>query len=170
MTRILDNPGMARRSNISLAILVAVFIYGVWEIWHAATVGGDQSAYLFGALFIGGSIYGLSTTLKETRDLVIAFDADPDSGKAVLSLWRPFGKKRIETSLDRIAGWRHWVETGTRGQRNYFLLAREPSHDGTLRFMLQRGMAIPEVLRTTAGEAIADFERETGVRQDDQED
>ena len=58
------------------------------------------------------------------------------------------------------------IETGSRGQRNYYLLAREPSHDGTLRFQLQRGMTIPDVLRDIAGEAIADFERETGVRRD----
>ena len=67
MTRILDNRGMAMRSNVSLAILVAVFIYGIWEIWHAATVSGDPTAWLFGVAFIGGSLYGLATTLKETR-------------------------------------------------------------------------------------------------------
>jgi hypothetical protein len=167
MTRILDSRGMATRSNVSLAILTAVFIYGIWEIWHAATVGGDPTAYLFGVAFIGGSLYGLNTTLKETRDLVIAFDADPVSRAAVLALWRPFHRKRIETSLDRIAGWRLWIETGSRGQRTYYLLARDPSHDGTLRFTLQHGMAIPDLLREIAGEAIEDFERETGVRRDD---
>ncbi len=167
MTRILDNRGMATRSNVSLAILTAVFIYGIWELWHAITVGNDPTAYLFGVAFIGGSLYGLNTTLREARDLVIAFDADPARRAAALTLWRPFHNKRIETSLDSIAGWRHWVETGSRGLRSYYLLAREPSHDGTLRFQLQRGMTIPDVLREIAGEAIEDFERDTGVLRDD---
>jgi hypothetical protein len=170
MTRILDNRGMATRSNVSLAILTAVLIYGVWEIWHAATVSNDPTAYLFGIAFIGGSIYGLNTTLKETRDLVIALDADPATRAAVLTLWRPFHMKRIETSLDKLTGWRLWVEVTARGLKTFHLLAREPSYDGTLRFTLQRGMEIPEVLREVAREAIEDFERDTGVRRDDDPD
>jgi hypothetical protein len=167
MTRILDSRGMATRSNVSLAILTAVFIYGIWELWHAATVSGDPTAYLFGVAFVGGSLYGLNTTLKEARDLVIAFDADPATREAALILWRPLRNKRIETSLDKLTGWRLWIETGSRGLRSYYLLARAPSHDGTLRFQLQRGMAVPELLRDVAGEAIEDFERETGVLRDD---
>jgi hypothetical protein len=167
MTRILDNPGTAKRSTISLVILAAVFIYGIWELWHAATVGGDQLAYIFGICFVGGAIYGIRTTLAETRDLVVAFDADTESGTAALTLWRPLKSKRIETTLDQITGWRLWVETGSRRQRSYFLLAGEPSHDKALRFELTRGMTIPDELRRIAPEAIEDFERETGVGNDD---
>jgi hypothetical protein len=167
MTRILDNPGVAKRSNISIAILAAVFLYGIWELWHAATVGGSQLDYIFGICFVGGAIYGMRTTLAETRDLVTVFDADTTSGEAALTLWRPLGSKRIETTLDQIAGWRLWVETGTRGQRSYFLLARDPAHDKTLRFELVRGMDIPDELRRIAPEAIEDFERETGVTRED---
>jgi hypothetical protein len=163
MTRILDNPGVAKRSNFSLAILVAVLLYGIWELWLAASAGGDQLASIFGVLFIGGAVYGIRTTLAETRDLVTAFDGDAASGQAALTLWRPLGAKRIETTLDQITGWRLWVETGSRSQRNYFLLAREPSHDKTLRFELTRGMTIPDELRALAPDAIEDFERETGV-------
>jgi hypothetical protein len=163
MMRILDNPGVAKRSNFSLVILAAVLLYGIWELWLAATVGGDQLAFIFGILFIGGAAYGIRTTLAETRDLVTAFDAEATSGKAALTLWRPLSSKRIETTLDQITGWRLWVETGSRRQRSYFLLAREPSHDKTLRFELTRGMTIPDELRALAPEAIEDFERETGV-------
>jgi len=166
MTRILYSPGVAKRSNFSIIILVAVLLYGIWELWHAATVGSDQLALIFGVLFIGGAIYGLRTTLAETRDLVTAFDADMASGKAAMTLWRPFRAKRIDTTLDQITGWRLWVETGSRGQRAYFLLVREPTHQRTLRLELTRGMTIPDDLRQLAPEAIEDFERETGVASD----
>ena len=167
MTRILDNPGVAKRSNISIAILAAVFLYGIWELWHAATVGGSQLDYIFGICFVGGAIYGMRTTLAETRDLVTVFDADTTSGEAVLTLWRPLGSKRIVTTLDQITGWRLWVETGARNQKSYFLLARDPSHDKALRFELLRGMDIPDELRRLAPEAVEDFERETGVTRQD---
>lgn len=151
---------MAKRSNIALAILAAVTAYGLWELWRAATVTGDMSGYLFGAAFIGGAIYGLRVTLAEARDLVIAVDADPASGQAAISLWRPFRITRIETSLDQLTGWRHWVQTNTRGQRAHYLLVREPSHDGALRLELHPDQPIPDELRLIAPEAIADFERE----------
>lgn len=164
MTRIHDDTAVAKRSNISLAILIAAFAYGIWEFWYAATVSGDTAGYFFGFGFVGGAIYGLRTTLVEARDLVIAFDADLKTGQAAISLWRPLGNKRIETSLDRITGWRHWIQSGTRGRRNYFLIAQEPSHDGALRFELRPGMEIAKELRKIAPEAIADFEREVKIR------
>ncbi len=163
MTRILEFRGMVTRSNISLAILSAVFLYGVLELWFAMSETGDQTALIFGVLFIGGTMYGLRQTINETKDLVIIFDADPESGAAQLDFWRPFGRKRIETTLDKLTGWRLWVQTGTRGQRAYLLLAEEPSHPGTLRFVLRSGMTIPDLLRRIAPRAIEDFERETGV-------
>ena len=72
--------------------------------------------------------------------------------------------KRIDTSLERITGWRHWIQTGSRGRRAFFLLAEEPSHEGALRFELRPGSAIAEELREIAPQAIADFEREAGIR------
>jgi hypothetical protein len=164
MTRIHDDSAVAKRSNISLAILIAAFAYGIWEFWHVATVSGDMGGYFFGFAFVGGAIYGLRTTLKEARDLVFAFDADLSTGHAMISLWRPLGNKRIKTSLDRITGWRHWIQSGTRGRRNYFLLAQEPSHDGALRFELRPGVEIAKEMRKLAPEAIADFEREVKSR------
>lgn len=170
MVRVLHFRGMVTRSSISLGILSAVFLYGVLELWYAMSATGDTTATLFGVVFCAGAIYGLRQTMNETRDLVIIFDADPESGRAELHLWRPFARKVIETSLDKLTGWRLWVQTGPRGQRSYLLLAKEPSYDGTLRFALARGQAIPEILRKLAPEAIADFERETGVRRDEEPD
>lgn len=169
MKRILGSPGMVWRSNLSLAILIAVFAYGLWELWLAVTVTGSTTGYLFAALFLGGAAYGIRSTLAETRDLAISFDADIDSGRAAIALWRPFHMKRIDTTLERITGWRHWIQTASRNRRIHFLLAREASYDGVLRFALEPGMTIPDELRRIAPEAIADFERETGDR-DDQTD
>jgi hypothetical protein len=157
---------MVTRSNISLAILSAVFLYGVLELWFALSGTGDPTALLFGAIFAGGAIYGLRQTLNETKDLVVIFDADPETGRAELHLWRPFGRKMIETTLDRLTGWRLRVQAGPRGQKSFLLLAKEPSYDGTLRFALARGQTIPDILRKIAPEAIDDFERETGVLRD----
>ena len=134
-----------------------------WELWRAATVTGDMSGYLFGIAFIGGALYGLRVTLAEARDLVVALDADPASGQAAMSLWRPFRMKRIETGLDRLTGWRHWLQTNTRGQRTHYLIVQEPSHDGALRLELHPGQPIMDELRKIAPEAIADFEREAGA-------
>ena len=170
MVRILHFRGMVTRSNISLAILSAVFLYGVLELWFAMSASGDMMATLFGVIFCAGSIYGLRQTVSETKDLVIIFDADPESGRAELHLWRPFGRKMIETSLDKLTGWRLWVQAGPRGQKAFLLLAKEPSYDGTLRFALARGQAIPDILRKIAPEAIEDFERETGVLREEEPD
>jgi len=152
---------MAKRSNIALAILAAVATYGLWELWHAAAVTGDMSGYLFGIAFIGGALYGLRVTLAEARDLVVALDADPDSGQATISLWRPFRMKQIETRLDRLAGWRHWVQTNARGQHIHYLIVQDPSRDAALRLELHPGQPITDELRMIARAPIADFERET---------
>jgi len=162
MKQILGVRGMVWRSNLSLAILAAVFAYGLWELWLAVAVSGSPTGYLFAAIFIGGAAYGLRAALAETRDLAIAFEADMESGKAAVTLWRPFRMKRIDTTLDRLTGWRYWIQSASRGRRVHLLLAHEPSYDGTLRFALEPGMTIPDELRRIAPAAIADFEKETG--------
>jgi len=166
MMRIHDDTVVVTRSNISLAIAVAAFVFGVWELWHAATVSGATDGYFFGITFLAAAAFALRMTLTETRDLVIAFDADKESGQAAISLWRPFRNKRIETRIEHITGWRHWIQTKSRGRRAYFLLAEEPSHESTLRFELRPGSAITKELREIAPGAIADFEREAGIQSD----
>lgn len=163
MTRLLGNPGMARRSNISLAILIVIFCYGAWELWHAATVSGSTTDYLFGFLFVGGAVYGARTAINETKDLIIALDADPSSGEAVIELWRPFRKQQIETKLTELTDWRHWIQTASRGRQTHFLLVRAPSYEGMLRVELYPGIKIPDEVRRLAPEAIADYERAIGV-------
>jgi hypothetical protein len=88
MTRIYENPGLARRNNISAAVLVVVIIYGIFELWMAfSSSTGDSTGAMFGVLFVGGGLYGAKTIWDECRDLVVAFDADPASGRSP-STWR----------------------------------------------------------------------------------
>ena len=164
MVRIHDDAVVATRSNISLAVAVAAFVFGIWELWHAATVSGATDGYFFGITFLAAAAFALRMTLTETRDLVIAFDADKESGEAVISLWRPYRNTRIETKLERMTGWHHWIQTKSRGRRAFFLVAEEPLHEGTLRFELRPGTEITKELREIAPGAIADFEREAGVQ------
>lgn len=162
MKRILHNSAMVWRSNISLAVAVVAFLYGLWELWLAAAVTGSITGYVFAALFIGGAIYAARATLAETRDLAISLDVDMTTGQARIALWRPFRMKNIDTTLDQLTDWRHWTQPAARDRRDHFLLFREASRAGVLRFALEPGMTIAGELRRIAPEAIADFERETG--------
>ena len=162
MKRLLDNPSKVRRWYLFLGFFAVAFLYGLWELWLAAVVTGSVIGYLFAAIFIGGAIYGVRAMLAEAHDLVVSFDADIESGNATIRLWRLFHMKQIDTTLDQITGWHHFVQTGARDERSHFLLAREKSHDGMLRFALEPEMTIPDELRRIAPQAIADFERATG--------
>lgn len=162
MKRLLDNPGKVRRWYLFLGFFAVAFLYGLWELWLAAVVTGSMVGYVFAAIFVGGGVYGIRSMLAEARDLAVSFDADAASGKAIIKLWRPFHMKQIDTTLDQITGWQHQVQTGPRDERSHFLLAREKSHDGVLRFALEPEMAIPDELRRIAPQAIGDFERATG--------
>jgi hypothetical protein len=163
MTRIYDNAGFATRANISLAVLVLVIAYGLWEL-YAAYGGNDPTGGLFGVLFVGGGGYGIYTIFTDNRDLVGALDVDESAGGARLTLWQPFRKVTVEETLTAIAGWRLWTKVGSRSARAYYLLAAAPSHPRPLRFELRRGQTISDGLRRLAPEAIEDFERETRPR------
>ena len=122
MTRIYENPGFAKRNNISVIVLVAVVIYGFFELYTAFGTGSqDQMAAMFGVLFVGGGIYGGYTIWNEARDAVTAIDADFDTGRAAVTLWRPFKSMVIDVPIDRLTGWRHWVKVGKRNMRTHFV-------------------------------------------------
>lgn len=162
MERIHDDSAAARRANISSVILIAAFFFGTWELWRATTITGAADGYFFGISFLLASVFALRLTLTEIRDRVIALDVDKELGQAVIVLWRPFSATRLETTLDQITGWRHWVQTKSLNRRNYFLFARLPSYPNQLRFELRPDVPIAEELRQIAPEAIADFELESG--------
>ena len=159
MTRIYAIPGAWVRNSVSLAILVAVALYGVWELWGAANGPADQQAisYAFGVAFVGGAAYGLWQTIADTADKVMTFDRDEASGRTLATLWRPFWTEKLVADLTAIGNWRFFVAIGNRNARTFFVLADHPGYPRPLKFELRPG--IVEGLRKVAPEAIADFEK-----------
>jgi hypothetical protein len=163
MERLYDNPGFARRQNISVAVLVLVVLYGIFELWTAfSSSAGDSTGAMFGVLFVGGGLYGAKTIWDEGRDLVIGFDADLTAGRGVITLWRPFRTLALDVALDRITGWRHWVKVGKRNLKLHYLIAEAPGYPHPLQFEMRLGAAIADGLRRLAPEAVEDFEANTG--------
>jgi hypothetical protein len=84
--------------------------------------------------------YSFGSALAETQDLVISLDVDMASGKAAIELWRPLRMKRIDTTLDRLTGWRHWIQTDpARPAHASTSSSREASHGGALRSRASAG-------------------------------
>jgi hypothetical protein len=164
MTRIYENPGFAKRNNISVVVLIVVVIYGVWELWSAFGAGGsDSTAAMFGVLFVGGGIYGAYTIWTEGRDQVISLDVDFDSGRAAVTLWRPFRNLVIETTVDRLSGWRHWVKVGKRSMRTHYLVTNAEGYPQPLYIELTKG-EMPEGFRRLSPSVVQEFEESTGKR------
>ena len=162
MTRLYENRGYFLRQNISLVVLVVVFVYGIFELWRAFTSsGGDSTGAMFGVLFLGGSVWGFHTLWSDGRDAIAILDADLAARRLEFTLWSPFSRKRIAERLDDIVEWRFWVKAGSRGQRSYFLRVMTPSNPRPLQIELKRGQAIPEGLRQIAPAAIEEFETAT---------
>ena len=165
MTRIYDNPSIAKRSNISMIILVVVIIYGFWDLWHALSAGGGLTIDLaFGVLFIGGGIYGIWRTMTDARDMVTALDEG--DGRA----WSRSGVRSSRSAstcrLAALTRWRHYVKIGQRNARSHVILFNSTEHPHPLQIELQRGFVPSRGLRRLAPEAVEDFERDTGVKKD----
>src|SRR5260221_3978446 len=125
MRRIYTLPGFWWRNNGSMAALVVVALWGVWELWRAAAEPSDQSTqgYLFGLAFLGGAAYALWQLTNDARDRVATFDLDTASGKSLVTLWRPFWMEKLEADRGAIADWRVHVAIGKRNARTYFIHA-----------------------------------------------
>lgn len=162
MTRVYENPGFARRQNISLAILGAVVVYGVYELYRVFIAGADDpTGAMFGVLFIGGAAYGARIIWTDSRDAVVAFDVDFDAGKGVVTLWRPFRPLLLDAPLKDFTGWRHWVRVAKRNNRTFLLLARLPNYPHPLQFEIFKP-PVHEAFRRLAPEAVADLEDNIG--------
>ena len=160
MKRIYQNAGVARRANMSLVIFSGIFAYGLLDLWMAVTMGSISNA-IFGILFILGAFYGAYTALGEARDTVLSIDAD-ETGAAVLTVWAPFVPRKVETRLERLTGWRHWVYLVGARKKRHFLFVREESIPRLLRLELVPGKPLTHELRNVALEAFQDYERESG--------
>ena len=164
MTRIYENPGFAKRNNISVVILVAVTIYGIFELYTAFITGSqDQMASIFGVLFLGGGLYGAYTIWNDARDTVMALDVDPDANLARITLWRPFGSQVIEAPIDRLTEWRHWVKVGKRNMQTHFIIFRADGYPHPLNVELTKG-ELPEGFRQVSPAMVEEFEENTGKR------
>ena len=165
MTRLYANPGHAARMTGSAIVLVIVIIYGFFELWRSGAGGGsDTTGFLFGIFFVGGGAYGIRSFILPALDSAVALDADPATGHAELTLWRPFVARRIGLPLGALTDWRYHVKLGKRGAKSHFLLVKCPARARPVEFELRAGLALSEGLRALAPEAIADFEASTGVK------
>lgn len=164
MTRIYENPGFAKRNNISVVVLVAVTIYGIFELYTAFFTGSqDQMAAMFGVLFVGGGIYGAYTIWSEARDTVMSLDLDPATERAKITLWRPFSTHVIEAPTDQLTEWRHWVKVGKRNMQTHYVIFRAPGYPHPLHVELTKG-ELPEGFRQVSPAMVEEFEENTGKR------
>lgn len=163
MERLYENKGFTRRQNISAAVLVAVVLYGFFELYVAfGSEAGDSTSAMFGVLFIGGGLYGAKTIWDEGRDLVVALD--DASGTVTVSLWRPLRELKVAAPVAALTGWRHFVKVGKRNAKVHFLTFRAPGYPHPLQIEMRPGEPVTEGLRRIAGEAVEEYEIATGIR------
>jgi len=164
MTRIYENPGSAKRNNISVVVLVVVVIYGVFELYTAfGTDSQDSMAAMFGVLFVGGGIYGAHTIWSEARDQVTAVDVDEAGQRAAITLWRPFKSIVIDVPIDRLTNWRHWVKVGKRNMRVHYVIFNAEGYPHPLYVELTKG-EMPVGFRKLSPAVVEEFEENTGKR------
>ena len=168
MTRVYENRGYWWRQTISAVLVIVVAIYGLWELWSAASAPGTTTAigqmfgigddrYLFGIVFVGGGAIALYQLIRDATDLVASFDRDEATGVSIVALWRPFWTEKLTADLSRIHDWRFHVKIGQRNARTPLIYADHPDYPRPLQFDLRK--ADREGLRKIAPEAVADYER-----------
>ena len=164
MTRIYENPGFAKRNNISVVVLVAVLIYGCFELYNAFFTGSqDQMGAMFGVLFVGGAIYGAWTIWNDARDAVMTIDLDEATQRVAITLWRPFSQQIIEAHVSDLTDWRHWVKVGKRNVQTHFIIFRASGYPNPLSVELTKG-DLPEGFRMLSPATVEEFEENTGRR------
>lgn len=169
MTRIFENRHLPKTSNISMVVLIVVFLFGLWDLWTAFGTGAqDMTSAMFGVLFVGGAIIGGYTIWNEGRDQAQWFDVDLESGKSILAVWRPLRPLVFEQDLSQLTGWRHWVKVGKRNMRVHYLVASVPGYPRPVYMELpqDKNAEIPEDFRKIAPEAIEEYEINSGRRRD----
>lgn len=167
MTRIYENPGYIWRQRLSTAVLIVVGIYGVWELWAASQAEGDTTiGYMFGLVFVGGSVYAMRQIISDGRDLVALLDRDETTGQLIVTLWRPLWLERLTVEPGQLSGWRFHVKIGKRNARTFFVHADHPDYPRPLEFDLREGVNT-DGLRALAPEAIDEFDVAIGLKKSD---
>lgn len=165
MTRIYDDRAFAARNWLSTAILIAAAVWGIVEIVRAAMGNSDDTGYLFGVGFLAAAAYGTYRLIADSRDTIVRLEADFGSGQSVMTLWQPWGLRRLSAPLSALKGWRLYIAVKTRMQRTYLLRVDHPDHPRPLQIEMMPGKTDLAGLRRLAGEAIEEFEANTGKRQ-----
>jgi hypothetical protein len=167
MERIYENSGFTKRTNISLAVLVLVFFYGLWELYSVFLAGRDDpTGALFGVLFVGGALYGAKTLWDEGRDLVTGIDADFAANKVRLTLWRPLSSLAIDATPADFARWGHRVKVIRKGMNAHYFLGSLPNAPGPLMLELKNPSDVPAGLRRLMPAAVEELEEKTGRKAD----
>jgi hypothetical protein len=158
VTRIYENPGFATRMNVSCVVILIAALFGCFELWSAYSAGGSSGTnYLFALFFFGGAAYAAKQFRDGYSDSVVSLDLDRAKGEAAITLWRPFGAKKISGRLDQLTDWQFQVKAGK--TRTPLLTAHHPDYPRPLELELRPGLPVSEGLRGLAPDAVAAFEQ-----------
>lgn len=163
MAALYDDRGAMWRNWLSTAVLIGALIWGVVEIVRAQMGASDSTGFLFGIGFLVAAAYGAYKMLSDARDTIVRLEADRDGGQSVVTLWRPWGPRRLEAPLGALRNWRMYVAIRKRNQPTYLLRVDHP-FAGTLHIELRPEFKAVDGLRQLAPEAIEEFEIRTGRR------
>ena len=164
MIRLYNDRGLAARNWVSAGVLVVAVIWGIVEIVRAKIGASDTTGFLFGVGFLAAAAYGAYRLTAEARDTIIRFEADFGNGQSVVTLWQPWGLRRLVAPLAELKGWRMYVAVKSRTQRTYLLRVNHPANPRPLQIALMPGKTDMDGLRRLAPEAIEDFETNIGKR------
>lgn len=158
MERVYENPGFAKRMNASCVVIVVAVLFGLFELWSAwQRPEGAQTNYIFALFFIGGAIYASKHIREAGAHTVTSLDLDAAAGRAVVNLWKPFGRKRLEGPSADLRDWQFQVRSGK--VRAPILTVHHPAHSRPLEFELGPGMKVSDTMRGLAPEAFEAYER-----------
>jgi hypothetical protein len=164
VTRLYANPGFWARNTLLVLFLVVVFFYGWWELWRASRgPSADASTgFMFGVVFIGGSLFALRQLYEDHRDLVATLDRDDKTGKLAAAVWQPLGAEKLVAEPGEFTDWRLHTKLAGRGSRTYFIYVDFPGRPRPLRFNLKPGVDVTG-LRQLAPEALAEYANRDGT-------
>lgn len=164
MTRLYENKGFWRRSNLSIGFVIVAVLWGAFEFWSAlrGPAEGAATGYMWAAAFFFGGFYGLYQLMQEWRDFVTGLDLDEATGTMTVTVWQPQGPLRRTATRGELRNWRSHVRIGKRGARQFFLLADLAGYPRPLRFDLRPGSDVSGLSRI-APEAVAEYEATAGL-------
>jgi len=161
VTRLYESQGYRVRMRIAASVLVGLIVLGLWYILFQALAApwaeDGVGPWVLSLAFVTAGLIGLRQLMRSSRDRVIALDADAAGGRAVLWLWRPFGSRRMRTSLSALRNWR--ADPAMRRTRHVAVLADLDGRPDPLVFLWRPGAEVPDALRRLVPEAAAAFDQ-----------